>query len=276
MAASTFFWDGRASSLEEQAKQPMVSSSELGMPTYEHVIARIASNPGYKRRFEQVFGKQSIFLGTVVKAIAAYERTLVSRNSPFDRFIGGSTSAISEAQRRGWELFKGKARCITCHEFTESSPFFTDQKFHNTGAGETNHDPLVNLARQKLANGLTRESAANVLAHEDGVSELGRYNVTWQQADIGAFKTPTLRDVELTAPYMHNGSLKTLIDVLKFYNKGGKPNPYLDPDLQPLSLTDAEIGELVQFLRALTSDDVLKQAQMAKPQTRIVVPLNRR
>jgi cytochrome c peroxidase len=208
-------------------------------------------------------------MNTIAKAIAAYERTLLSGNSPFDRFITGNNAALTATQLRGWELFKGKARCIECHTYALNSPFFTDFRFHNTGVAAA--DSLF----ETFINNLTASSLTTPmsLAHADGFSELGRYAVTGQQTDIGAFKTSTLRDVELTSPYMHNGSLKTLIDVVRFYNRSGNANSHLDTRMQPLHLTDAEINDLVEFMRALTSDDVLRECQSSTPQKRTRVPV---
>jgi cytochrome c peroxidase len=273
----SLFSDGRARSLEEQAKLPLTSPSEMGLGSYGATVDRVSSLPEYRKRFKQVFGKEGITIDTIVKAIAAYERTLVSNNSPFDRFLAGDVNAISEAQKRGWELFKGKARCIACHEVRPSFPLFSDFKFHNTGVATTNNnlDELAERVLEKAQAAGTSEIDANVLAHAEGFCELGRFNVTRQSADIGAFKTPTLRDVELTAPYMHNGSIKTLIDVVRFYNRGAEPNSHLDQELKPLNLSNPEMNSLVEFLRALTSDEVLRLAQTTKPQTRTRVALPR-
>ena len=234
-----FFWDGRARSLEEQVKHPLLSPLEMGMTSEKNLVARLASIPEYQKQFKQVFKADGLTIDTIAKAIAAYERTLLSGNAPFDRFIAGQQAAISDAQKRGWELFKGKARCSECHTYTAQNQFFTDFNFHNTGVG---------------------------------FSEPGRFAVTLQPADSGAFKTPTLRDLELTAPYMHDGSIKTLIDVVQFYNRGGNANKYLDKRIHPLQLSDVEVNDLVQFLRALTSDDILRQCQSTTPQTRVAVP----
>lgn len=275
--SETLFLDGRGASLEEQAKSPLTSPSEMGLASYDAAVERVSSLPEYKKQFKQVFGREGITIVTIVKAIAAYERTLLSNNSPFDRFIAGDVSAVGVAQKKGWELFKGKARCITCHEVRPSFPLFTDFKFHNTGVAtkNTNLDQLAERVLKKAHAGATSEVDANVLAHMEGFCELGRFNVTRSSADIGAFKTPSLRDVELTAPYMHNGSIKTLIDVVRFYNKGGEANSHLDPEMKPLGFTTGEMNNLVEFLRALTSDDVLKLAQTTKPQTRILDKLPR-
>ncbi len=263
-----FFWDGRVRSLEEQVKHPLLSSFEMGMTTEKELIARLSSIPEYQRQFKRVFKSDGLTIDTIAKAIAAYERTLLSGNSPFDRFIIGKQTAITDAQKRGWELFKGKAKCSECHTHSPENPFFTDFKFHNTGVIA---DALLGEVVRSFAK-TSKDGQGTLLAHSDGSSELGRFAVTLQQVDIGAFKTPTLRDLELTSPYMHDGSLKTLIDVVQFYNRGGNANRYLDERMQALQLSDIEVNDLVEFLRALTSDDVLRQCQTTTPQTRSAVP----
>jgi cytochrome c peroxidase len=282
MFSAQLFWDGRAASLEEQAIQPLMNSFEMGMINTESIVKRVEAIPEYRERFKRIFKTEYINLDTIAKAIATFERTQLSGNSPFDRFIAGDKSAITDIQKRGWELFRGKARCIECHSFSSTSPFFTDFNFHNTGVFRQDMDfeQLVKLSREISKSGtkstvdtppigsLQAESAKPLLAHREGFSELGRYLVTKQPNDIGAFKTPSLRDIELTTPYMHNGSEKTLLDVAQFYNRGGNHNPNLDLRMQPLHLSDKEVNELVEFMRALTSDDVLRQCQQTKPQTR--------
>ena len=156
---------------------------------------------------------------------------LFARNSPFDRFIKGDQNAIPENQKIGWFLFKGKAKCIECHTFSTSEPLFTDFKFYNTGIA-----PLTQL-RGKIKN-----SQMSELAHDVRFSELGRFLVTKNEKDIGAFKTATLRDVELTGPYMHNGSLRTLLDVVRFYNEGVQKNQNLSNKIHPLELNEREIN----------------------------------
>ena len=263
-----FFWDGRVGTLEEQAKQPLLNPSEMGLESEAALVNRISSVAEYQKQFRRLFPREGITLETVAKAIAAYERTLVSSNSPFDRFIKGNQNAITENQKIGWFLFKGKAKCIECHTFSTSEPLFTDFKFYNTGIALKDEDfaPLTQL-RGKIKN-----SQMSELAHDVRFSELGRFLVTKNEKDIGAFKTATLRDVELTGPYMHNGSLRTLLDVVRFYNEGGQKNQNLSNKIHPLELNEREINQLVEFLRALTSDDVLRQMQTSKPQTRAAVP----
>lgn len=264
------FWDGRARSLEEQARHPLVSPQEMGLQSYGEAAARVASLPGYEAMFRQVFGREGVSIDTIAKAIAAYERTRLSGNAPFDRFMAGEAGALTGAQSRGWELFRGKARCAECHTFTAASPFFTDFKFHNTGVGTKgeNFDRLIEEARRLRAAAVGGTPLPSLSSHAAKLSELGRYAVTKRPEDLGAFKTPGLRDVELTAPYMHDGSEKTLFDVVKFYNRGGNRNARLDKRMSPLRLTEPEMNDLVEFLRTLTSDDVIRQVQLARPQTR--------
>jgi len=259
------FWDGRAKTLEEQVLQPLINPVEMAMPSHDAVVAKVRGIPEYAQRFREVFGGPNpVTIENIAKAIAAFERTLLSGDSPFDRFIAGDQNAISEAARRGWELFKGKARCITCHEFNPSSPFFTDFKYHNIGIGMKATQNFERLTRQiqQMAqeNRLTKE-ALDRLALTEGFSELGRFLVTRQPKDLGAFKTSPLRDIELTAPYMHDGSLKTLREVIDFYDKGGEPNPNLDGGIVKLNLTEQEKADLEEFLKSLTSDWVRRVAR---------------
>jgi len=254
------FWDGRAKTLEEQAKGPLTNPIEMGMPSHDAVVERVKQVPEYAKRFQEVFGGP-VNIDNIARAIASFERTQLSGDSPFDRFNAGDKGAINEQAQRGFELFKGKGRCITCHEFNASSPFFTDFKYHNIGVGMKASGNFESLARQvqQMAQDrrLTAESLDR-LSLSQGFSELGRFLVTREPKDIGAFKTPPLRDIELTAPYMHDGSQKTLREVIDFYNKGGETNPNLDGGIRKLDLTDQEISDLEAFLKTLTSDSVRK------------------
>lgn len=266
------FWDGRAPTLEEQSKLPIINSVEMGMKDHPEVVARVRTIPEYQREFAAVFGNSGITIDTIAKAIASFERTQLSGNSPFDRFIAGEQNAISRSAKRGWDLFNGKARCISCHAFNQSSPFFSDFKFHNIGvaAKDQNFPELARTARRMLigADAKKQQEIIDELALRPGFSELGRFLVTRQPRDIGAFKTSMLRDIELTAPYMHDGSEKTLLDVVKFYDKGGEPNPNLDGGMRPLKLTDEEKDDLVDLMKTFTSDDVRRRAKATKAQTR--------
>jgi cytochrome c peroxidase len=247
------FWDGRAATLEEQATLPILNPIEMGQKDPKDVVVKLAAIPEFVQAFQQVFG-HPVNWEDLAKAVAAFERTRLSTEAPFDRFMHGDEKAFNASQRRGWALFTGKARCGTCHTYDAALPLFSDNRFHNTGIA----------ARKQDFNQLTTRAAANVaagdkaeidkLALETDDSELGRFLVTRKKEDIGAFKTPFLRDVLLTSPYMHDGSLETLWDVVEFFNKGGEHNPYLDAEMKPLGLTESEVDDLVRFMSALTSD----------------------
>jgi cytochrome c peroxidase len=217
----------------------------------------------YQKAFKRVFGRP-INGQDLVRAIASYERTLVSFNSPFDHFIAGDKGAINAAAQRGWELFNTRARCNKCHALTETKrdvTLFTDNDFHNIGIGIIRHN-VVALARQaeKLVNS-GDAAAVDRAALQTDMSALGRFLVTKKEADSASFKTPGLRNLLVTGPYFHDGSQETLWDVMDHYNKGdGIKNPWLDEDMQPLALTEKEIDDVVSFLASLTSDDYKKPA----------------
>lgn len=216
------FWDGRAPSLEEQAKGPIDNPIEMGS-THDLMIRSVSDIPGYVDLFKQVFGTSDITLDMVANAIAAFERTVVTTDSPFDRYVAGDDQALTPEEKKGLEIFNGKGHCTACHW----GSYFSDGRFHNLGVTPT--DPAK--------------------------PDEGRYVITNNPADKGAFKTPTIRDVALRAPYMHNGSEKTLEDVVDFYDKGGRVgDPNLDPLIVPLGLSENEKKALVAFMkRAMTS-----------------------
>lgn len=265
------FWDGRAATLEDQAKLPIINPLEMGTKDHTVLVSVIRAIPAYQAEFAKVFGDQGVTVDTIAKALAAFERTQVSGNSPFDRFMAGDKAALTSSQHRGWELFNGKARCVSCHAWNPSSPFFSDFKYHNIGIAAKNRDfsALARKARGIIeTGGPDQAKLVDDLALAPGTSELGRFLITLQIKDVGAFKTSMLRDVELTPPYFHDGSEKTLMDVVKFYDKGGEPNPNLDGGMRKLNLTDPEKDALVAFLRALTSDDTRRAMKGVVRQTR--------
>jgi len=252
MFNATQFWDGRAPTLEEQAKLPILNPIEMGQKTPEDVVAKVGKIPQYADEFPRVFGRAPTY-DDLVAAIAAFERTQYAGDAPFDRFIYGDPNAIDAAAKRGWALFNGKGRCTDCHQFNTVNPLFSDQKFHNIGIAAHKTD-FIGLARK--ATTIVRAGdmkQIDELAIQTDLTELGRFLVTKQANDIGAFKTPTLRNVAITGPYMHDGSMQTLWDVIDHYNKGGVPNPNLDGGMQRLGLTEPEIDDLVAFLGTLTS-----------------------
>jgi cytochrome c peroxidase len=252
----TQFWDGRVKTIEEQGALPIVNRVEMGQPSMDAAVTRIAAIPEYQDGFRNVFG-DSPNAGDLVRALASYERTQVSFDSPFDHFIAGDESAIDGAAKRGWELFNTRGRCNKCHAVSEDHrdfTYFTDNDFHNIGIGTIRHN-VVTLARQ--AEELVHSGDAIALdraAVETDMSALGRFLITKKESDIASFKTPGLRNVLVTGPYFHDGSQETLWDVMDHYNKGdGAQNPYLDEDIQPLALTEEEIDDVVAFLASLTS-----------------------
>jgi cytochrome c peroxidase len=249
----TLFWDGRAASLEEQATLPILNPIEMGQKDPKDVVAKLSAMPKFVEAFQQVFG-HPVNWEDMGKALAAFERTRLSTEAPFDRFVHGDEKALNDSQRRGWGLFTGKARCGSCHSYDPALPIFGDNRFHNTGPAARQQD--FNQLAKRAADSVATGSQAEIdkLALETDYSELGRFLVTKDRMDIGAFKTPFLRDVLLTGPYMHDGSLETLWDVVEFFNKGGEQNPFLDAQMKPLGLTESEVDDLVNFLSALTSD----------------------
>jgi cytochrome c peroxidase len=260
---TTQFWDGRAATLEQQAALPIANPVEMGQPTLDSAVARIAAIPEYRNRFRRVFGQQPNG-PDLLRAIASYERSQLSFDSPFDHFMAGDSSAIDASAKRGWVLFNTRARCNKCHALTDTTSrptTFTDNSFHNIGIGIVRHR-VVALARQ--AEQLVRRGdtlAIDRAAILTPMSALGRYLITRRDSDIASFKTPDLRNVLVTGPYFHDGSSATLWDVIDHYNKGaGLRNPFLDVDIQPLALHEREIDDLVALMASLTSATYRQQA----------------
>jgi cytochrome c peroxidase len=212
-------WDGRKASLEEQALGPFESKDEQNLPLDE-LEHRVQSIPGYVRMFERAYPGEPVSAHTVAKAIASFERTILSEGAPFDRWRAGEHKAITPAAQHGFELFNGKARCALCHQGFN----FTDNGFHNIG-----------------------------LKEPDGVVDVGRFAHRKVAVLKGSFKTPTLRDIALTAPYMHNGIYASLEEVIDHYDRGGDVHDNLDANMQPLGLTAEEKQDLIEFMRTLTS-----------------------
>lgn len=210
-------WDGRFRSLEEQALGPIAAEVEMSQ-NLDEVIAELKEITGYHVLFEKAYPGEGITKDTLAKAIASFERTIVSNDAPFDRWIKGDEKALSESAKNGFSLFEGKANCIACHQGFN----FIDDGFHNLGL--------------------------------KGNQDAGRHAQIPLPVMMGAFKTPTLRDVALTSPYMHNGMYKTLGEVVAHYNRGGDAKDNLDPNLKPLGLTQQEQKDIVEFLKALTGE----------------------
>lgn len=216
----SFFWDGRAGSLEEQVLLPIQNEKELYLSLGE-LEMRLRNSERYTSEFKRVFGREPR-RQDIARALASFIRSLLVGDSPYDRYLLGERDVLTKSARRGLHLFRGKANCTACH----AGPNLTDEEFHNTG----------------------------VAWHDGKLQDEGRYAVTQNDADSGAFKTPTLRQVSDTAPYMHDGSLATLAEVVNRYNDGGIQNPHLDPEIRPLSLSDEEKKDLVAFLESLTGN----------------------
>jgi len=216
------FWDGRVSSLEEQALGPIQNPVEMA-ETHENVVAKIGKIQGYQKQFQTVFGTD-VNLQGIVEAIAAYERTIISTNSPFDQYLLGDSQAMNNSAVKGMALFKGKARCILCH----NGPNFTDNQFHNLGV------PQVGPQKE----------------------DLGRYYVTRLEKDKRAFKTPTLRSSTETAPYMHDGAFQTLEEVIDFLDQGGGEDANRSHLMKPLGLSKEEKRDLLEFLKALKGEEI--------------------
>jgi cytochrome c peroxidase len=215
------FWDGRAPTLEAQALGPMVNPIEMGNGDHDAVVSRLGAVAAYREMFRKAFGSDEVTIDRAGKAIATFERTVLSGNSPYDRYKAGQKGAMTAAQIRGMNVFFDKAKCDQCHEGIN----FTTNMYANLGVGTDKPEP-----------------------------DVGRFAVTKDPKDWGAFKTPTLRDIERTAPYMHDGSLKTLEEVVDFYDKGGQKNRNLDAKMKPLQLTVQEKKDLVAFLKALNGE----------------------
>jgi cytochrome c peroxidase len=226
---TTQFWDGRAASLEDQAGGPVVNPIEMGN-THEAMVKMLGADPLYRPEFEKAFGPGPVTIEKAAMAIASFERTVLSGNSPFDRYLyGRHKKAMSAAAIRGLAIFRdaAKGNCAVCHSLDETSALFTDNKFHNIGVGVD--------ARGEL-------------------KDQGRSEISGNEADTGAFRTPTLRNIAQTAPYMHDGSEQTLKQVIDYYVGGGNSNPYLDKEMKALKLNARERADLEEFLKALTGE----------------------
>ncbi len=257
--ATRLFHDGRENSLELQVWGPLLARNEMGNPSMGYIIDKIKSLPEYPALFEKAFGKQPDILN-LGQAIASYERTLISADSPFDRwYYGKQKNALPPAAQQGFKLFTGKAGCSQCHTLNKHYALFTDNQFHNTGIGyQQSMQKNEGKKKIQLAPGLFIEVDTERLETISAPkpNDLGRYEITQNPQDRWKYKTPSLRNIALTAPYMHDGSLARLEDVIRFYNHGGINNENLDPLIKPLHLNETEIQQLTAFLNALTGSNV--------------------
>lgn len=263
--ATRLFHDGREDSLEQQIWAPLLAKNEMANPSVGYVINKIKSIPEYKGIFEKAFNGEGVNMNNLSKAFANYQRTLNSADSPFDRwFFSQKKSAnhekiISENAKRGFKLFTGKANCSSCHTIEKDFALFTDNQMHNTGTG---YNESMGVRPEKetvfLAPGVSVEVDTSIIdsVGEKTPADTGLYEITQNPNDRWKYKTPSLRNLTLTAPYMHNGSLRTLEDVVSFYNKGGVKNKLQDPRIKTLDLNETEQNDLVSFLKTLTGSNV--------------------
>ncbi|MEN8136210.1 MAG: cytochrome c peroxidase [Thermodesulfobacteriota bacterium] len=257
---ANIFHDGREKRLEYQVWLPMLAVNEMANPSIGWVVEIIQQLSDYEGLFEAAFNGRGPGVETIGMAIASYERTLISGNSTFDRwYYGGEEKALDESAKRGFRLFTGKGQCSLCHRVNDNYSLFTDDDFHNTGIGwyESVGEEPASYPVQ-LSPGVVVQMPAKVIesVEEPKPGDIGRYEVTLDPADRWSYKTPSLRNVELTAPYMHNGKLNTLREVVDFYAKGGVANPYLDPLITPKGFTNREKVDLVSFLKSITGDNI--------------------
>ncbi|MCU7920115.1 MAG: cytochrome-c peroxidase [Candidatus Thiodiazotropha sp. (ex Epidulcina cf. delphinae)] len=271
---TSLFWDGREPDLESQSKQPFVNPVEGGLHDHTPIIDVIQNDPDYPQAFQRVFniGGEDITIEHVAKAIASFERTLVSGDSPFDRYnYAGDKSALTKAQVRGLAVFRNKGRCVSCHIIEQTQALFTDNRFHNIGIGFKSIQGREAQTAAEMIKKKRRGADVDVtVLTQANMSELGRFAVSENFTDIGAFKTPTLRNIAITQPYMHDGSLQTLEDVVDFYNNGGRVavldtlSDFLSGGIRPLDLNEQEKKDLVAFLKALTSPEHAPQTHQAR------------
>ncbi len=257
--AKTLFWDARENNLAQQVWSPLLAANEMNNASVGAVVDVIENDAEYRNLFKNAFGSSPNMLN-IGEAIAQYESSLISANSRFDQWhFGNVKNKLTADEIAGYQLFIGKASCSTCHTINKNYALFTDHKLHNTGLGYFNSmSPAQETVTVQLAPGVTTEIKQSVIQSvgEEKPNDLGRYEVTNQPVDRWKFKTPSLRNVALTAPYMHDGSLTSLREVVSFYNKGGVKNQLLSPLIRPLNLKAQEQESLVSFLKTLTGSNV--------------------
>ena len=267
------FWDGRSPDLEDQSLQPFINPVEHGLKDYEPILKIVRNDPEYAKAFKEVFGTSGdeITMKEVAQAIAAFERTVVAADSDFDRYyFGGEKDALTEQQKRGFDIFVNQGRCVSCHVIEQTQAIFTDNRFHNIGVGVNRvQNDVPELVAEFLKADLTASEVDVEVLTDPRTSELGRFAITHNLDDLGSFKTPTLRNVSLTAPYMHDGSIETLEDVVVHYLNGGVTeagdpvNDFLSGGIRPLDLDVDQIEDLVAFMEALTSPTIAAQVEQA-------------
>jgi cytochrome c peroxidase len=254
------FHDGRETRLEYQVWGPLLARNEMGNPSIGAVVEKIRGFADYQGLFEAAFPARGLAMESVGMALASYERTLVSAGSPFDLwYYAQDQAALGDAAKRGFELFSGNAACSTCHSVGPRHALLTDNGFHNTGIGYA-ASMRIRPEKQRIqvspGSWLVVDGDLMAAVSEPPPADLGLYEITQDPADRWKYRTPTLRNVALTAPYMHDGSLATLAEVVSFYDRGGVSNETQDPLVRPLGLSAMQRDDLVAFLEALTSSDV--------------------
>ena len=256
------FLDGREFSLENQVWQPMTAHNEMAAPSIGYVIRKLVRMRDYAGRFERAFDGRGPDILTIGQALASYQRTLLAADSPFDRWhFGGRDDAVDDSVKRGFALFSGKAQCIVCHQVRNDHALFIDHRFHNTGLGyaASVSENRPEATRVQLAPGVFAtlpRAAIDAVTQQKLPNDLGLYRITENPGDRWKFRTQTLRNVALTAPYMHNGRFDTLREVIDFYDRGGIPNELLSPLIRPLDLTEREKRDVEAFLHSLTGGNV--------------------
>jgi cytochrome c peroxidase len=257
---SRLFHDGREETLEQQVWGPLLAANEMANPSVGSVVSKIRMIPEYKGLFEAAFDGKGVSMETLGMAIASYERLIVSGNSAFDRWhYGGESGVMSESAQRGYQLFTGKAGCASCHLIGDKSALFTDDAMHNTGLGFRESMGIKSKKEKVLvAPGVYLDVDRSIIdsVGHPAPADVGLYEITQNPHDRWKYHTPSLRNVALTAPYMHNGAFTTLREVVDFYNDGGVENELLDPLIHPLGLSGTERDDLVAFMESLTGDNV--------------------
>lgn len=268
---SRLFHDGREDTLENQVIGPLLAINEMGNPSIGYVVNKIQKIPEYQQAFKEVFN-ETPSLENISKALATYERMLVSGNSEFDRwFYSNESKLFNSSEELGFKVFTGKGKCSSCHTIGEEASLFTDNSFHNTGVGwERNNSVESEQINVQLAPGNVVKVDRKILesSSEEVPNDVGKYEVSLDPRDRWLYKTPTLRNVAITAPYMHDGSLSTLKEVVDFYNQGGVDNPNKDKLIKPLYLSDSEKNALTDFLNTLTGENInilVKEARDSYP-----------
>ena len=256
-----FFHDGREDSLVQQVWAPLLARNEMANPSIGYVINKIKGIKEYQGLFEAAFDGKGPTMETVGMALASYQRTLNSGNSRFDQwYYGKQQDALSEDEKAGFALFVGKGKCSACHLINEKYALFTDQLLHNTGHGyNVSMGIKPKTTRVQLAPGVfvnVDNEVIDSVRQTPKQNDVGLYTITQNPFDRWKFRTPILRNVALTAPYMHDGAFTNLRQIVEFYNQGGVPNELLSPLITPLNLTEQEIDQLVAFMGALTGDNI--------------------